>query len=104
MGGGRPCAQTDVEPPEVARAGGETTLQPAVAGFVDVVQVFTEPFLLTNGGPSRETLTPTMHIYNRAFIRLDMGYASAWSVTLILVLVTFSIVYRIVNARLSQEK
>ncbi len=72
-----------------------------VLQIIAVVQVFTEPFLLTNGGPGRETLTPAMHIYNRAFIRMDMGYASAWSVTMILVLVGFSIIYRIVNARLT---
>ncbi len=68
---------------------------------IAVVQVFTEPFLLTNGGPGRETLTPAMHIYNRAFIRFDFGYAAAWSVMMIAVLVTFSIIYRVVNARLS---
>ena len=71
--------------------------------IIAVVQVFTEPFLLTNGGPGRETLTPAMHIYNRAFIRADMGYASAWSVTMILVLLVFSVVYRVVNNRLSAE-
>jgi multiple sugar transport system permease protein len=71
--------------------------------IIAVVQVFTEPFLLTNGGPGRETLTPAMHIYNRAFIRLDMGYASAWSVTMILVLLGFSIVYRMVNNWLTAE-
>ncbi|MCA9909359.1 MAG: sugar ABC transporter permease, partial [Anaerolineae bacterium] len=54
--------------------------------IIAVVQVFTEPFLLTFGGPGRETLTPAMHIYNRAFIRIDLGYASAWSVTMIVVL------------------
>lgn len=72
-----------------------------VLQIIAVVQVFTEPFLLTNGGPGRETITPAMHIYNRAFIRMDMGYASAWSVTMILVLVAFSIIYRVVNARLT---
>lgn len=72
-----------------------------VLQIIGVVQVFTEPFLLTNGGPGRETLTPAMHIYNRAFGRADMGYASAWSVTMIVVLVVFSLVYRMVNHRLS---
>lgn len=71
--------------------------------IIAVVQVFTEPFLLTNGGPGRETLTPAMHIYNRAFIRFDLGYASAWSVTMILVLAVFSIVYQVINRRLSAE-
>ena len=70
---------------------------------ISVVQLFTEPFLLTNGGPGRETLTPALHIYNRAFTRIDLGYASAWSVMLIIVLLSFSIVYRIVNHRLNGD-
>jgi multiple sugar transport system permease protein len=71
--------------------------------IIAVVQVFTEPFLLTNGGPGRETLAPAMHIYNRAFLRLDMGYASAWSVTMIVVLGVFSIIYRVANHRLTGD-
>jgi len=74
-----------------------------VLQVIAVVQVFTEPFLLTNGGPGRETLTPALHIYNRAFIRIDLGYAAAWSVVLILVLLIFSIIYRVINARLTAE-
>ncbi|MBN1964630.1 MAG: sugar ABC transporter permease [Anaerolineae bacterium] len=69
---------------------------------IAVVQVFTEPFLMTNGGPGRETLTPTLHIYNRAFIRIDLGYAAAWSVTLIVALLVFSLIYRAINDRLSR--
>jgi len=64
-----------------------------------VVQVFTEPFLLTRGGPGRETLTPVLHIYNRAFLRMDMGYASAWSVVLVIFLMLFSGVYQMINRR-----
>ena len=71
--------------------------------IIAVVQVFTEPFLLTNGGPGRETLTPAMNIYNRAFIRMDMGYASVWSVTMIVVLAVFSIIYRVANNRLNPD-
>lgn len=74
-----------------------------VVQVITVVQVFTEPFLMTNGGPGRETLTPTLHIYNRAFIRIDLGYAAAWSVSLIVVLLVFSIIYRVINHRLNAE-
>lgn len=68
-----------------------------------VVQVFTEPFLMTNGGPGRETLTPALNIYNRAFIRGDLGYAATWSVSMIVVLLVFSIIYRVVNSKLNPE-
>ena len=68
-----------------------------------VVQTFTEPFLMTNGGPGRETLTPVMHIYNRAFLRADMGYASAWSVSLVIVLLVFSAIYMAANRYLNRH-
>jgi multiple sugar transport system permease protein len=71
--------------------------------ILSVVQVFTEPFLLTKGGPGRETMTPALYIYNRAFIRTDLGYAAAWSVTVIVILLTVSIIYRIVNHRLELD-
>jgi multiple sugar transport system permease protein len=71
---------------------------------IAVVQVFTEPFLLTKGGPGRETLTPALHIYNRAFIRIDLGYAAAWSVSLILVLLVASLAYRVINSKLNPDQ
>jgi multiple sugar transport system permease protein len=74
-----------------------------VLQIIAVAQVFTEPFLLTTGGPGRETLTPSMHIYNRAFLRLDMGYAAAWSVTMIVFLVGFSIIYRAIDANIKRN-
>jgi multiple sugar transport system permease protein len=64
-----------------------------------VAQLFTEPFLLTRGGPGRETLTPVLHMYNRAFMRMDMGNASAWGVTLVIFLMLFSGIYQIINRR-----
>lgn len=69
-----------------------------------VVQVFTEPFLLTKGGPGRETLTPVLHIYNRAFLRADMGYASAWSVMLLIVLMVFSGGYQAFNRYINRNQ
>jgi multiple sugar transport system permease protein len=71
--------------------------------ILSVVQVFTEPFLLTKGGPGRETITPAMYIYQRAFIRTDLGYAAAWSVTVILILLVVSIIYRTINHRLELD-
>ncbi|WP_119070526.1 carbohydrate ABC transporter permease [Aggregatilinea lenta] len=69
-----------------------------------VAQVFTEPFLLTNGGPGRETLTPVLHIYNRAFMRMDIGYASAWSVMLVVVLMGFAAIYQGLNWTINRSK
>jgi multiple sugar transport system permease protein len=75
-----------------------------VLQVLTVVQVFTEPFLLTNGGPGRATLTPVLHIYNRAFMRADLGYASAWSVMLVVVLMVFSTGYQVFNRHISRQQ
>ncbi len=70
-----------------------------VLQFLSVAQLFTEPFLLTSGGPANNTLTPVLSIYRKAFANNDFGLASAWSVTLVFFLAAFSIIYQ----RLAQK-
>jgi len=62
--------------------------------FLAVVQIFTEPFLLTTGGPANNSLTPVLAIYRKAFADNDYGVASAWSVTLVVFLAIFSLIYQ----------
>ena len=62
-------------------------------------QIFTEPFLLTKGGPGNATLTPVLVIYNKAFLNNDFGLASAWSLSLIIILGLFSAVYLRITRR-----
>jgi len=64
-----------------------------VLQVIFVGQVFTEPFILTSGGPANSTLTPVLNIYRTAFERSDFGLASTWSVSLMVVLLSFSILY-----------
>lgn len=62
--------------------------------FLTVVQLFTEPFLLTAGGPANTTLTPVLSIYRKAFVNNDYGVAAAWSVVLVIFLAIFSVIYQ----------
>ncbi len=64
-----------------------------VLQIIFVVQIFTEPFLLTQGGPANTTLTPVLVIYRTAFLNNDFGLASAWSLSLVIILSVFSVVY-----------
>jgi multiple sugar transport system permease protein len=64
-----------------------------VLQIIFVVQIFTEPFLLTQGGPANSTLTPVLVIYRKAFLENDFGLASAWSLSLIIILSIFSVFY-----------
>lgn len=64
-----------------------------VLQIITVAQVFTEPFVLTNGGPANSTTSPVLEIYNTAFTRTDFGLASAWGVSMLVALALFSILY-----------
>jgi multiple sugar transport system permease protein len=64
-----------------------------VLQIITVAQVFTEPFILTNGGPANSTTSPVLEIYNTAFTRTDFGLASAWGVSMLVALSAFSILY-----------
>lgn len=60
--------------------------------IIGVFQVFTEPYLLTGGGPENRTVTLLMLVYRR-FVNGDYGGASALSLMLALVLALLSWVY-----------
>jgi multiple sugar transport system permease protein len=48
-----------------------------VLGVIDGLQVFTVPYVMTNGGPANATLTVVLLLYNDAFQYQQMGLASA---------------------------
>ncbi len=59
-----------------------TILFVVVVGVIGALQVFTEPYVLTNGGPGDATRTVVMTIYQAAFQNLQIGYGSALAVLL----------------------
>ncbi|MEV7631946.1 sugar ABC transporter permease [Microbacterium sp. NPDC089318] len=61
--------------------------------IIGTLQVFTEPFLLTNGGPENKTITVLLLIYNYAFVYGDFGAATALSLMLAIALALVSAVY-----------
>ena len=46
--------------------------------------IFTEPFLITGGGPMRTTYTFQMLIYSTAFQKINPGYASSLAIVVAL--------------------
>lgn len=64
-----------------------------VLQIIIVAQVFTEPFILTSGGPANSTTSPVLEMYNAAFTRTDFGLASAWGVSMLVALAVFSMLY-----------
>lgn len=60
--------------------------------------IFTEPFLLTGGGPNLATTTWQLEIYNTSFTRFDSGYGAAMAIAnAIQIFVTLRIINVITN-------
>ncbi|MBP2658217.1 MAG: binding-protein-dependent transport system inner rane component [Firmicutes bacterium] len=63
----------------------------AIMSIIGTLQLFTEPFLLTNGGqPDNSTETPVLFIYQYAFQSFHFGYASAAAYVLTAIVAIFS--------------
>ena len=48
-----------------------------VTGLIAALQIFTQAFIMTNGGPNNATLFLLLYLYQNAFQYFKMGYASA---------------------------
>ena len=64
-----------------------------VMGLIGVFQFFTEPFVMTRGGPENSTLTYMLYLYRNAFSYFRMGYASAlaWVFFVLVFLLTLAV-------------
>ncbi len=60
---------------------------------MDLLRVFDQIFILTEGGPAFSTETISLYIYRAAFRFSDFGYAAAMSFVLLLLTNIISIVY-----------
>lgn len=97
------------EPYEAARIDGSTTwqtfryvtlplLKPAILialllRTMDLLRVFDQIFILTEGGPGFATETISLYIYRTAFRFFDFGYAAAMSFVLLALTNVISTVY-----------
>lgn len=61
--------------------------------IVATMQVFTEPYIMTGGGPQDATVTVLYLIYKYAFVYFDYGSACALSVLLLVFLGIFAAIY-----------
>ena len=59
---------------------------------ISALKVFAEIYVMTKGGPLNSSKTIVYYIYERAFENLDLGYASALSVVLLIVVMGFSLI------------
>lgn len=61
-----------------------------VTNTITVLQIFSEPYIMTLGGPANSTLTIVLYLYRMGFQRFQMGYAAAlaWIVFGIVFIIT----------------
>ena len=72
----------------------------AVISIIVAFQVFTPAFILTKGGPGSATRVMPYFIVQNAFDFLRMGYASAASFILLLVLMGLTLIqFRLLSSR-----
>ncbi len=63
-----------------------------IMGIIGSFQVFTQGFVMTQGGPNNATLFYVLYLYQNAFQFLKMGYASALAWVLFLIILAFTAV------------
>jgi multiple sugar transport system permease protein len=73
----------------------------ALLQLIATFQVFTEPYIMTGGGPENRSLTILLLIYRYAFVSGDYGRATALSLLLAIALSVLSAVYLWVTRRWS---
>ena len=59
---------------------------------ISAMKVFAEIYVMTKGGPLNSSKTIVYYIYERAFENLDLGYASALAVVLLVVVMVLSLI------------
>jgi multiple sugar transport system permease protein len=68
------------------------TLFLAILTTAGYLQVFEEPFVMTNGGPLGSTRSVAMYVYEQGFKFLNLGYASAIAYALFVVIIVIAFI------------
>jgi multiple sugar transport system permease protein len=68
-----------------------TTFFLLITGVIGTFQIFTEVYIMTNGGPLNRTTTIGYYLYTNAFRELDMGYATAMAFVLFAMIFVFTL-------------
>jgi len=63
-----------------------------ILAIIGAFQVFTQAFIMTQGGPSYSTLFYVLYLYRMAFENFRMGYASAMAWILFVIILLFTLI------------
>jgi multiple sugar transport system permease protein len=68
-----------------------TTFFLLVTSVIGTFQIFTQVYIMTNGGPLNRTTTIGYYLYTKAFRQLEMGYATAMAFALFGMIFVFTL-------------
>ena len=71
-----------------------TTIFIVMVSTIGAFQMFGGVYILTGGGPAHATITIVYYVWQRAFARYNMGYASAISLLLFLIILVVTLIQR----------
>ncbi len=63
-----------------------------VMGMIGALQAFTQAYVMTRGGPNFSTFFYVLNLYQEAFLKFRMGYASAMAWVLFFVVLIITII------------
>jgi len=63
-----------------------------IMGLIGTFQIFTQAYIMTQGGPVNSTLFYAYHLFNNAFRYLHMGYAAAMAWVLFVIVFGLTVV------------
>jgi multiple sugar transport system permease protein len=69
-----------------------TTFFLFITSVIGTFQIFTEVYIMTNGGPLNRTTTIGYYLYTNAFRELEMGYATAMAFVLFAMIFVFTVI------------
>ena len=68
-----------------------TILFNLIGNIIGSWQIFSQSYLMTQGGPNNATLTMVHYLYNKGFTQFHFGYASAIAWILFAIVLVFTI-------------
>ncbi|MGE0200336.1 MAG: carbohydrate ABC transporter permease [Candidatus Melainabacteria bacterium] len=71
---------------------------------IGILKLFTEIYVMTRGGPVGATRSLVYTIYQYAFERLDLGFASAMGIVLMLILLVLSVIQLRISGMANAEE
>lgn len=67
-----------------------------VIATINALRVFSQIYVITNGGPMNATITVMLYLYNNSFRYLRMGYGSAIAILFSIIVMIFVVIQRFV--------